>query len=164
MQKSFCFLLLAFCLTACSMNPNTQGPGQGYLQGEWKQDSTLVQKQLMTYSLYDVKITCDSFFIKQHTITKVNYGADSCMSKGQWTEYIRGTYQQKNDSLHLKGVFCNPDFSIKLDATCFRAGVYEEYFKVDKKTDSLVQFSGTPSVIPISLRLINKLTCHIKPL
>jgi hypothetical protein len=162
---SSCFLLLAFSLiTACSLNPNMQGPGESYLQGEWQQDPTVVQKQLVTYSLYHFKFTCDSFFVKQQTYSKVNYGSDTCMNSGHWTEYIRGTYVQKNDTLHLKGVFANPDYSVKFESGCFRIGVYEEYFKVNKKTDSLIQFSGTSSVIPISLRLIKKLTCHIKPL
>jgi hypothetical protein len=165
MQRSIWFLLPAvFFLSACSMNPNTQGPGESYVQGEWQQDSTSVQKQLVTYSLYDFKFTCDSFFIKQHTYSKVNYGSDTCMNRGRWTEYMRGTYVQQHDTLHLKGVFCNADYSLKVESGCFRMGVYEDSFKVNKKTDSLVQFSGTSSVIPINLRLIKKLTCHVKPL
>jgi len=86
------------------------------------------------------------------------------MNKCQWTEYFRGTYVQKNDSLHLKGVFCNADYSLKLEGGCFRMGIYDEYFKIDKKADSLVQLSGTSSVIPVSLRLIKRLNCHVKPL
>jgi hypothetical protein len=170
MQKlSFTFRLLPFALiatllAACSMNPNMQGHGEVYLQGEWQQESTPVQKQLMTYSLYHFKFTCDSFFIRQQTFSKVNYGADTCMSKGKWTEYIRGTYQERNDTLHLKGDFCNADYSLKIDPGCFRYGVYEDFFKVEKKTDSLLQFSGTSNVIPLQLRLVQKLTCHIKPL
>ena|ERR1700761_2179280 len=166
MQKPFAFYLLAFTLllSACSMNPNMQGPGEGYLQGEWQQDSTSVQKQLVTYSLYHFKFTCDSFFIKQQTYSKVNYGADTCMNKGHWTEYIRGTYTQQHDTLHLKGVFANPDYTIKVEGDCFRIGVYEEYYRINKKTDSLLQFSGTSSVIPLNMRLIKRLTCHIKPL
>ena len=146
------------------MNPNMQGPGEGYLQGEWQQDSTAVQKQLVTYSLYHFTFTCDSFFVKQQTFSKVNYGVDTCMNKGRWTEYIRGTYAQKLDTLHLKGVFCNADYSLKVESGCFRMGVYEEYFKITQKTDSLFQFSGTAGVIPLNMRLIKKLTCHIKPL
>ena len=165
MQKASCFLLLAFCLlTACSLNPNTQGNGETYLQAEWQQDATAVQKQLMTYSLYHFTFSCDSFFVKQQTFSKVNYGSDTCMNKGQWTEYFRGTYVQKNDSLHLKGVFCNADYSLKLEGGCFRMGIYDEYFKIDKKADSLVQLSGTSSIIPVSLRLIKRLNCHVKPL
>jgi hypothetical protein len=165
MQKAFCFLLSALCLlSAGSLNPNMQGPGEGYLQGEWQQDPTSVQKQLVTYSLYHFKFTCDSFFIKQQTYSKVNYGADTCMNKGKWAEYIRGTYTQQHDTLHLKGVFANPDYTVKVEGDCFRIGVYEEYYQINKKTDSLLQFSGTSSVIPLNMRLMKRLTCQLKPL
>jgi len=162
--SAFCFLLLAFCVAGCTMNPNMQGKGEDYLQGEWQQDSTISQKQLMTYSLYHFKFTCDSFFIQQRTFSKVNFGSDSCMNAGHWAEYIRGTYIQKQDTLRLKGDFCNADYSLKIDPGCFRYGVYEEVFKITQKTDSLLQLSGTSSVVPINIRLIKRLTCHIKPL
>jgi hypothetical protein len=37
---AFCFLLLALS-SSCWFNPNTQTPGEGYLQGEWQQDSVI---------------------------------------------------------------------------------------------------------------------------
>lgn len=158
----FCFLLFAF--SSCRMNPNMQTPGQAYLQGEWQQDSVPGQKALLTYSLYHLRFSCDSFFMSIKTFSKVNYGADTCMSHGHWTEYTRGHYEQRNDTLFLKGQFCNPDYTIKEIANCFRLGVYEEFFKVSKKTDSLIQFSSTSGVIPINARLIKRTSCHIKPL
>jgi hypothetical protein len=164
MQKTFAFLLLALTLTACSFNPNLQGRGEDYIQGEWQQDSILMQKQLLNYSLYNFKFSCDSFYVSVHSYSKINSGADSCMNAGHWTEYIRGTYRQKKDTLRLKGNFCNADFSLKKQGGCFRSGVYEEYFTVNKKTDSLVQFLSTSSVIPVNLRLIKKITCNPKPL
>jgi hypothetical protein len=165
MQKASCFVLLALTLlTACSLNPNMQGRGETYLQGEWQQESTPVQKQLVTYSLYHFTFTCDSVYIKQQTFSKVNYGADTCMNSGHWTEYIRGTYSQQNDTLHLKGVFCNADYSLKTEGGCFRYGVYQEYFKLNLKTDTVIQFSGTNDVVPIKLKLVKRITCHVKPL
>jgi len=166
MKKPFCFLLSAFCLltAACSFNPNVQGEGEKYLQGEWQQDSTSVQKQLLSYSLYKFKFTCDSFFVQQETFSKVNNGVDTCGNSGHYTEYIRGTYRQHNDTLFLKGYFSNADHSLKKFGGCFRSGKYEEFFKVKKQTDSLVQLTGTTSVIPINLRLTKALTCVVKPL
>jgi hypothetical protein len=165
MQKSISFLLSALCLlSACSLNPNTQGPGESYLQGVWQQDSTTIQRQLVNYSLYHFKFTCDSVFILQRSFSKVNYGSDTCMNKGHWTEYMSGTYTQQHDTLHIKGFFRNADYRSKDLGGCFRSGVYEEFFKVNKKTDSLLQFTGTSNVMPVSIRLINKLTCHVKPL
>ncbi len=174
MQIPFSFRLSAFTFlvafafimvcSSCWMNPNTQTPGQSYLQGEWQQDSVPGQKQLLTYSLYHFRFTCDSFFVSIKSFSKVNYGADSCMKGGHWMEYTRGHYEQRNDTLFLKGQFCNPDYTIKEDPGCFRIGVYEEFFKITKKTDSLVQFSSTTGVIPIDARLIKRNTCTIKPL
>ena len=158
------FLLLAFSLSSCHLNPNMQTPGEDYLQGEWQQDSVTKQSQLVSYSLYHLKFSCDSFFVVIKSFSKINTGADTCMSSGRWTEYCRGTYEQKHDTLHLKGQFCNPDYTIKDDKGCFRSGDYEEFFKVSKKTDSLVQFASTTNVIPIDAHLIKKTSCHPKPL
>lgn len=157
-------LIMAFCLGACSMNPDTQKPGVKELQGEWQQDSVPLQKQLLTYSLYHFRFSCDSFFVAIKTFSKVNYGADSCMKSGKWTEYTRGNYGQRNDTLFLKGQFCNPDFTIKDNTGCFRSGNYEEIFKINKVTDSAIQLSSTSGVIPIDAHLIKHTTCHIKPL
>lgn len=175
MQKSFSFrllaftsalsfLLFAFSFSACQMNPNTQTPGEGYLQGEWQQDSVPKQKSLVTYSLYHLKFSCDSFFVSIRSFSKVNTGPDTCMRSGRWTEYCRGTYEQKHDTLHLKGQFCNADMTIKDDKGCFRSGDYEEFFKVGKKNDSIAEFASTTNVIPITAHLIKKTTCHPKPL
>jgi len=162
-KTAFCFLLLAFSI-ACTPNANMQGRGQVYLQGEWQQDSVPKQKQLLQYSLYHLNFSCDSFFMRINSFSKVNNGADTCMNLGHWAEYIKGTYQQRNDTLHLKGQFCNADYSLKSEGGCFRSGVYEDFFKVSKKTDSLIQFSSTASVIPINAHLIKRTTCNPKPL
>jgi hypothetical protein len=173
MQKPFSFRLFAFVLaigfglsavSSCGFNPNMQTPGETYLQGEWKQDSVPEQKQLLTYSLYQLKFSCDSFFVAIHSFSKINTGPDTCMRSGSWTEYCRGTYEQKHDTLHLKGQFCNADMSIKDDKGCFRSGDYEEVFKVSKKTDSLIQFSSTTNVIPINAHLIKRTSCKPKQL
>jgi len=165
MQRGICLLLLVSgLLTACSRNANLQGKGQPYLQGEWQQDSSAVQKQLMTYTSFHFKFTCDSFYIRQQTFTRINYGSDTCMNKGKWTEYIRGTYSQKHDTLQLKGDFCNADYSLKITQGCFRFGVYEDVFKVVKKTDSLIQLTGAASEIPINIRLVKRIICNPKPL
>ncbi|MCS3732892.1 fumarate hydratase [Mucilaginibacter dorajii] len=159
---AFCFLLLAF--GSCTMNPDYQKPGIKYLQGEWKQDSVPAQKRLVTYSLYDLKFSCDSFFMKVSTVSKVNYGADTCMGSGHWAEYIKGTYTQKQDTLHLKGEFCTANGGYKDEKTCFRYGDYEEFFKVKQIKDSLIQFTSTSNVIPINARLVKRTNCIPKPL
>lgn len=170
MQKPFTFRLLAFTfiiafsLAGCGVNPGLQGKGELYLQGEWQQDSIPKAKQLLDYSIYHLRFSCDSFFVQINSFSKVNTGADTCMNSGHWSEYIRGSYQQKNDTLHLRGQFCNADYSLKQEGGCFRSGIYEEFFKISKKTDSLIQFSSTSSVVPIYAYLIKRTTCNPKPL
>jgi hypothetical protein len=167
MQKPFVFLLSALTLIltyGCGVNPNLQGKGEVYLQGEWQQDSIPMQKKLLEYSIYHLQFSCDSFYMTINSFSSVNPGLDTCMKSGRWTEYVKGNYEQRNDTLHLKGQFCNADHSIKEEGGCFRAGVYQEFFKISKKTDSLIQFSSTSNVIPINARLIKHTTCNPKPL
>jgi hypothetical protein len=161
----FIFLALsAFCLTSCSLNPDMQGRGVTNLQGEWQQDSSTIQQKLVTSSSYHIRFDCDSFFVQINSTSKVNYGADSCMRSGHWSEYIKGNYAQKNDTLYLKGLFCNPDFSYKENTDCFRTGPYKEFFKIVHQKDSVIQLSGTSSVIPIQLHLVKRTSCTPKPL
>ena len=170
MQKPFSFLLsaltliIAFCLTGCGVNPNLQGKGEVYLQGEWQQDPIPAQKNLLEYSLYHLQFSCDSFYMQINSFSKINNGADSCMSSGRWTEYVKGSYQQRNDTLHLRGQFCNANRSLKEEGGCFRAGIYEDFFKISKKSDSAIQFSSISNVIPINAHLIKRTTCNPKPL
>jgi hypothetical protein len=159
-----CFMLYAFGLTSCKPNPNMQGKGEVYLQGEWRQDSVPNERQLLQYSIYHFKFSCDSFFVQINSFSKVNNGADTCMRSGHWSEYVRGSYQQMSDTLHLRGQFCNADYTLKQEGGCFQSGIYEELFLVSKKTDSLIQFSSTSSVIPINAHLIKHATCSPKPL
>jgi hypothetical protein len=167
LKKAFHLIASSFLLSAfssCTRNPDMQEPGDSKLQGEWKQDSVPAQKSLVTYSLYDIKFSCDSFLLKISTVSKVNYGADTCMSKGHWEEYVRGTYSQRQDTLHIKGQFCNANGSYKNEQGCFRFGDYEEYFKVHQQSDSLIRFVSTSNVIPINAHLIKRTSCIPKPL
>jgi hypothetical protein len=170
MQKPFSFLLLPFAFIilalypGCTPNANLQGKGEVYLQGEWQQYPVPKEKQLLEYSIYHFRFSCDSFFVQINTFSKVNNGADTCMNSGRWSEYVRGSYQQRNDTLHLRGQFCNADYSLKQEGGCFRSGIYEEFFKISKKSDSLLQFSSTSNVIPINAHLIKHTACNQKPL
>ncbi len=160
---AFCFLLLALSLTACSFNPGLQGKGEAYLQGEWRQDSVPMQQKLTEYSHYNISFSCDSFYMQIKSFSKVNNGADSCTGSGHWAEYIKGSYSQLNDTLRMRGQFCHANYSLKEEGGCLRSGIYEESFKVNKKSDSLVQFLGS-SVIPVEVHLIKRTTCTQKPL
>lgn len=157
------FLLSAF-ISSCGFNPNKQKTGQSWIQGEWQQDSVPAQKRLLTYSLYNLQFSCDSFFVKIESHSRVNTNADSCTASGKWTEYWKGTYEQRHDTLRMKGEFCKADKSVKDEKTCLRWGTYEEYFKITRKADSLVQFASISNVIPIDAHLIKTTSCVPKPL
>jgi hypothetical protein len=167
MFKRFIVFILysvAFTLAACSSNPNLQTRGADYIQGEWQQEQNSVNSKLINYTLYHFKFSCDSFYVSMQTHSKVNYGPDTCMNSGRWTEYAKGKYQQHQDTLALKGFFCNADYTLKNEGGCFRSGVYEDYFKTLKQADTLVKLTSTSSVLPINLHLIKSTNCVPKPL
>lgn len=145
-------------------NPNYQGRGETFLQGEWKQDSIPGQKALLTYTLYNVNFYCDSFLFRIDTYSKVNTGADNCSTDGHKIEYVKGTYRQRNDSLFVKGMFCQADKSLREEGTCYRFGPYQDIFKLGPKADSTLQLRSISSIIPINARLLKRTTCTPKPL
>ncbi|MBS7565412.1 fumarate hydratase [Mucilaginibacter sp. Bleaf8] len=155
-----CFL----ALSSCSPNSNIQGKGQDYLQGEWEQRPEAVHSKLINYTLYHYKFTCDSFYVTLQSFSKVNYGADTCMNRGHWTEYAKGRYEQQHDTLMVKGFFCDSKFKIRTEGGCFRSGVYEQLFKVAGHTDSTIQLNNTADVLPVNLHLLKRITCNPKPL
>ncbi|WP_448701509.1 fumarate hydratase [Mucilaginibacter sp. AW1-3] len=150
--------------SACRFNPSYQGPGTAYLQGEWKQDSAISEKQLVNYTLYHFTFNCDSFFVRMENFSKVNYGADTCMKNGHWFEYSKGSYQMRGDTLHLKGFYANANYSLKDPGGCFNSGVYEDNFKVSKQGDSALNLQPLGNTIAVKVKLVKRLTCVPKPL
>ncbi len=162
---AICFTLAVLSFfSSCAFNPDLQGRGEKYLQGEWQQDSSALEQQLVVAPHYYVKFDCDSFFIKISYRSKVNYGSDTCRNSGHWAEYIKGAYSQKNDTLFLKGQYCNANFTLKTNTDCFRTGPYQELFKVSHANGPLVNLSGTSMVIPVNLKLMKRTSCVQKPL
>ncbi|MBE9585543.1 fumarate hydratase [Mucilaginibacter sp. JRF] len=157
-------LIALLMVAGCTMNPPIQGKGQEYLQGEWQQTPLAGEQKLLTYSLSKFKFTCDSFYIAINTISRVNSGADSCMNKGQWTEYIKGRYEQTGDTLHLRGVFTNADGSLKDNKGCFRFGPYDEFYNIKSQGDSLITLNSSTTILPVQAKLVRRITCTPKPL
>ena len=141
-----------------------QTRGQLYLQGQWQQQPDSVNKQLISYTLYNFKFSCDSFYVVMKSFTKVNNGPDNCMSSGRYTEYAKGKYEQHQDTVVMKGFFCNADYSLKDVGGCFRSGVYEDYFKTKVQSDSVIKMTSTSSILPLNLHLVKRLNCVPKPL
>lgn len=160
----FPFLLIGLlCVVSCKFNSPVQGGGADFLQGKWVQDSVPMQKQLINYSLYQFNFKCDSFFVRINSFSKVQAAVDTCMHHNEWTEYAKGAYNVQNDTLYLKGFFANADSTLKNEG-CLRIGVFKEAFSLIEKSDSSVYMKNLSGVIPITLRLVEKLACIPKPL
>ncbi|RYE07033.1 MAG: fumarate hydratase [Sphingobacteriaceae bacterium] len=150
-------------MISCKRKAAVQELGTDFLQGRWQQDSVRMQSKLLSYSLYQFRFSCDSVYITTNNFSKINYGADSCMNKGNWKEYVRGKYELHHDTLRVRGLYCHPDFSLKNEG-CFHIGVYEDLFKLKKVSDSLFHVISFSSTIPFDLRLTKKTICQPKPL
>lgn len=97
-----------------------------------------MQDQLLQYTLHEFEITRDSIYAVMHTVSKVQKMADSCYGNGQWTEYTRGIYVVREDSLLIEGWYRQPDGQLKTSG-CHHIGKYRPRFKiVYHSTDSLV--------------------------
>jgi hypothetical protein len=151
-------------LSSCRPNARIQSRGHDYLQGEWQQRAEPVHQKLVEYTLYQFRFTCDSFYVAMQTHSKVNYGDDTCLNRGRWTEYAKGQYEQRNDTLHLRGFFCYANYRLKNPGGCLRAGVYEDRFKAVKLSDSVVSLTPASGVLAANLHLIKRTYCVPKPL
>jgi hypothetical protein len=158
------FVLFALSLTSCSFNPPLQGKGSEVLQGEWQQDSIGNTSQLVNYTRYRFRFSCDSVFIRMENFSKVNYGTDTCMNKGHWFEYAGATYGLKNNALHIKGFYCDDKYRLKEPGGCFSYGVYENTFRLTFKGDSDMVLLPASTTLPIQLKRIKKWACVPKPL
>lgn len=163
---STCHFLIGMCLlfcSACKFNPNIQGEGTPYLQGVWTQDTVLHQDQLLTYSLYRFKFTCDSVYITLKTFSKAKTVVDSCYGDGQWEEYARGVYLVRNDSLLIESTFTHSNWRQKLSG-CHRIGQFLPRFKLAKYTDDSLYLESQYYQMPVNLRKMEDITCVPKPL
>lgn len=154
-----CLLLFA----ACKFNPNIQGEGEAFLQGIWEQDSLAYQDELLRYTQYHFKFTCDSVYITLRTTSKVKTEVDSCFGNGTWKEYAKGVYLVRNDSLLIEATFTHPNWKQKLSG-CYRVGQYLPRFKLGQhRGDSLSLFTQFHHE-EIKFRKIQDISCIPKPL
>src|SRR5690606_12832761 len=91
--------ILFLCTESCRFNPDMQSEGASFLQGVWVQNSIPMQDALLQYTLHEFKFTCDSIYAVMHTTATVKNVADSCYHNGHWTEYAKGVYVVRGDSL-----------------------------------------------------------------
>jgi len=125
-------------LSACRFNPDIRGDGADYLQGTWIQDSVAMQDELLYYTLHELTFIRDSIYATLHTASKVRTIPDSCYGNGQWTEYARGVYVVRGDSLLVEGWYARDDWRLKTSG-CHHTGQYLPRFRIVRHTtDSLI--------------------------
>lgn len=150
--------MLFLFMGSCRLNPDIQYSGADYLQGVWAQDSIPMQDELLQYTLHELKFTCDSIYATMHVTTKVRNIADSCYNDGQWTEYAKGIYVVRGDSLIVDGLYTKPDWRQKISG-CYRIGQYLPRFKIVRHTADSLMLENRYDPRPLLLYKTADITC-----
>ncbi len=158
------FVALGFMtLTSCRFNPNLQGSGREDLQGIWEEDKVAYQNERLQYSQHQFRFSCDSVYVTINTFAKVSTYPDSCFNNGRWTEYAKGVYDTKKDTLIITATFTKPDFKQKISG-CYRSGQYTPVFVIRKSNADSLYLEGLQDHLPLSLALKERTICVQKPL
>lgn len=152
------FVILMLILTSCKFNSKMQHPGAEFLQGSWTAESVPNQDQLQRYELYDFQFNCDSVYVKIKTSSKTKMDVDSCYGNGQWTEYARGVYVVRGDSLIIQATYTHENWKQKLTG-CHHIGQYLPRFKIAQQTTDSLYLENRYSHIPIQLKKTATTTC-----
>ncbi len=166
MSKTALFWLFAFSvlsLSSCRFNPNIQGKGRSDLQGLWEEEIIAYQDQRLQYQKRKFLFTCDSIYVTIHTFAKVNTYPDSCFNNGQWTEYAKGTYETKEDTLTISATFTKADFKQKISG-CYRTGQYLPVFVIRKSNADTLYLEGLQDHLLLKLPIRQRTACVQKPL
>lgn len=164
MQRiAFSAIFLSLLLSACKFNPNLQDPGSAVVQGYWEELPVTYQDSLLQYTRHSIRFSCDSFYLKMETQAKTNPYPDSCFNNGQWTEYVKGTYRQGQDTLYLQGTFTKANWKQKISG-CYRIGQYQNALVLKKTLGDTLEFRSIDQHIPITLVLKEAFPCQPKPI
>lgn len=150
--------MLFLLVGGCRFNPDIQYRGADYLQGVWVQDSMPLQDALLNYTLHELKFTCDSIYATLHVTSKVRNIADSCYNGGQWTEYAKGIYVVRGDSLIVDGLYTKPDWRQKISG-CYRIGQYLPRFKIVRHSADSLTLENRYDPRQLSLYKTSDITC-----
>lgn len=140
-----------------------QERGSDFMQGVWVEDSVVYQNQLLQYTKHRFKITCDSFYVTMDTYAKTNTFTDTCFNNGHFTEYAKGLYATKQDSIFFSGTFTKSNFKQKISG-CYRLGEYLSAFVIKRKGQDTILLDNKMQHLPIELIRKEKIVCVPKPL
>lgn len=149
---------LLLSLSGCRFNPDIQYEGADYLQGVWEQESSPMEDSLLRYTLHTLKFTCDSIYATLHTTSKTRNIADSCYNDGTWTEYAKGIYVVRGDSLLVDGLYTKPNGKQKISG-CYHIGQYLPRFKIVRYTADSLILENRYDQRPLLLKKTADITC-----
>lgn len=124
---------ISFAMYSCAKDNNcdTVKVTNASLQGNWKFESEITPEDSVLYAgnrFLNLVIVEDSFKVIIETFTDaIIVGCDSMPSY----YYVKGIFSIDNDFLKMNGVYCNSDFSVKVDEDiCHNVGsTYSKEYK-----------------------------------
>ena len=122
------------------------------------QDSIPLQDALLQYTLHELKFTCDSIYATMRVTSKVRNIADSCYNDGSWTEYAKGIYVVRGDSLIVDVLYTKDNWRQKISG-CYRIGQYLPRFKIVRYTTDSLLLENRYDPRPLLLRKTADITC-----
>lgn len=140
-----------------------QGEGSNELQGIWEEGSVAYQNERLQFSKHQFRFSCDSVYVTIQTFAKVNNYPDSCFNNGSWTEYAKGVYDIKKDTLLITATFTKSNFKQKISG-CYRIGQYLPAFVIKKSRSDTLQMEGLLDHLTLNFTLKEKTICIQKPL
>lgn len=150
--------LMWFSMASCVRNSEYQHTGADFLQGVWVQDSIPFQDELIQYTMHEFKFTCDSIYATLHTFSKARNVSDSCYNNGQWTEYAKGVYVVRGDSVLVDGLYTKENWKQKVSG-CYREGQFLPRFDVVSVSQDSLVLQSRYDQRPILLKKVADITC-----
>lgn len=160
-NKQACLIFILGMLTlftACQRHSEMQTEGVSFLQGVWTQDSIPQQDEMLSFTLHEFTFTCDSLYTQMHVKSKTKTMPDSCFNDGAWTEYAKGVYVLRGDSIVVEGIYTKANGKQKISG-CYKSGQYLPRFKLVYHDKDSVVLENRFDSRPIILRKIKDITC-----
>lgn len=114
---------------------------------------------LLSATRYTFTFTCDSFYAEMNTQAKVKQYPGDCFNGGKWTEYAKGTYVTRQDTVFINATFTHSNFKQKLSG-CYRIGQYLPVFVLKAARGDTLRLKNIAEDEPLLFTLKTKLVCQ----
>ncbi len=139
-----------------------QTEGASFLQGVWKQEAGSLHEELVHYNLHEFRFTCDSVYVVMQVRSQQKTVTDACYQDGRWTEYAKGIYVVRGDSLLVDGIYTQANGRQKISG-CYRIGQYIPRFRIVRHTADSLYLESKYDQVPVLLAKADTVTCIPKP-